>query len=72
MTSVLDNSVFNQRRIDFYKQAIRIDPDYVAAHYNLGFAMYQQGDKAAALDEYKILKKIDKEAADKLFNEIYR
>ena len=29
------------------------------------------GDKAAALDEYKILKGIDEDAANKLFNLIY-
>jgi tetratricopeptide (TPR) repeat protein len=58
--------------LEAYKQAIRIDPDYAPAHYNLGYAMYLKGDKAAALDEYKILKGLDKEAADNLFNRIYR
>ena len=54
-----------------YKEAIRIDPDYVSAHYNLGTALLQRGDKTGALDEYKILKNIDKETANKLFNQIY-
>jgi hypothetical protein len=30
-----------------------------------------QGDKAAALDQYKILKKLDGDFADNLFEEIY-
>lgn len=54
-----------------YKEAIRVEPDYVSAHFNLGTALVQNGDKAGALDEYKILKKLDKQAADNLFNQIY-
>jgi len=54
-----------------YKEAIRVEPDYVSAHFNLGAALLQKGDKTGALDEYKILKPLDKEAADKLFNKIY-
>jgi len=54
-----------------YKEAIRVEPDYVSAHFNLGTALLQKGDKTGALDEYKILKPLDKEAADKLFNKIY-
>jgi tetratricopeptide (TPR) repeat protein len=57
--------------IDAYKKAIRIDPDFASAHYNLGMALLQTGDKAAALDQYKILKNIDKQSADQLFNQIY-
>ena len=54
-----------------YKEAIRVEPDYVSAHFNLGTALLQKGDKTGALDEYKILKPLDKEAADNLFNKIY-
>ena len=57
--------------IDAYKMAIRLDPGYAAAHYNLGMALLQTGDRAAALDEYKILKDIDKQKANQLFNQIY-
>jgi len=31
-----------------------------------------QGDRNAALDEYKILKDLDQEIADKLFDMIYK
>ena len=54
-----------------YKAAIRIDPDFAPAHYSMGYAYLQQGDKAAALDEYKILKTLDDDLAHKLFNRIY-
>ena len=57
--------------INSYQEAIRIDPDVAPAHYNLGYALFQNGDKAAALDEYKILKGLNEDAADKLFNLIY-
>ena len=57
--------------IKAYKEAIRVEPDYVSAHFNLGTALLQKGDKTGALDEYKILRKLDKKAADDLFNQIY-
>jgi tetratricopeptide (TPR) repeat protein len=53
--------------IDVYKQAIRINPDYVKAYYNLGVAYLGLGDKSSALDEYKVLNELDKESADTLF-----
>ena len=37
----------------------------------MGLAFLEQGDKAAALDQYKILKKLDDELAEKLFEKIY-
>jgi len=57
--------------IESYKRAIRIDPDFAFAHYNLGVALLQSGDKSAALDEYKILKNLDQQGANQLFNQIY-
>ena len=59
------------REIEAYKRAIRIDPDFAFAHYNLGVALLQTGDKVAALDEYRILKNLDKQSANQLFNQIY-
>jgi tetratricopeptide (TPR) repeat protein len=55
-----------------FKEAIRIDPGFAPAHYSIGQAFLQQGDKAAALDEYKILKGLDEEMANKLFEIIYQ
>ena len=61
----------SDREIEAYKRAIRIDPDFASAHYNLGVALLQTGDKVAALDEYRILKNLDKQSANQLFNQIY-
>lgn len=37
----------------------------------LGMAYLELGDKGSALEEYKILKDLDKDLANKLFNHIY-
>ena len=55
-----------------YKQAIRMAPDFVPAHFNMGLFYLNAGRKDAALEEYKILKKLDKKTADKLFDLIYK
>ncbi len=55
-----------------YKQAIRIDPDFVPAHFNIGVFYINEGRKDAALDEYKILKKLNKDLAENLFDQIYK
>jgi len=57
-----------QDAIEAYKQAIRIKPDDAEAHCNLGSAYFSTGDKGSALEEYKILKTLDAEQANKLFN----
>jgi tetratricopeptide (TPR) repeat protein len=58
--------------MDAYKQAIRINPDFAPAHLAIGQAYLSQGDKASALDQFKILKKLDIDIANKLFEEIYQ
>ncbi|HOE10984.1 MAG TPA: tetratricopeptide repeat protein [bacterium] len=55
-----------------HKQAIRNQPDYAPAHYNLGTAYLMTGNRGMALEEYKILKDLDKDLANKLFNMIYK
>ncbi len=54
------------------KQAIRINPDDAEAHDNLGIVYHYSNDRNSALEQYEILKKLDAELADKLFNEIYK
>jgi len=54
--------------VESFKQAIRIKPDDAEAHCNLGSAYFLTGDKGSALEEYKILKTLDTEQANKLFN----
>ncbi len=58
--------------IDAYKQAIRIKPDNPFAYYSLGMVYWIIGDKSSALDQYKILKNLDNDLANQLFNLIYK
>ena len=62
----------HQDAIEAFKQAIKIKPDDAEAHYNLGNAYLITGDKDSALEEYKILKTLDTESANELFNQIYK
>jgi len=61
-----------QEAIQAYKQAIRLKPDYAAAHFTLGITYSIMGDSGNALKEYKILKNLNAELANTLFNEIYK
>jgi len=61
----------NKDAIEVFKQAIRIDPDNIVAHFLLGFAYVKTGDINSALDEYKILKELDIDKANELFDLIY-
>jgi tetratricopeptide (TPR) repeat protein len=51
--------------IEAYKQAIRIKPDYAKAHYNLGIVYLILGNKSSALEQYKILKNLDVDLANR-------
>jgi tetratricopeptide (TPR) repeat protein len=57
--------------IEACKQAIYIDPDYVYSHFVLGLSYFLIGDKSSALNEYKILKNLDINKANELFDLIY-
>jgi len=57
--------------IDAFKQVIRIDPDNAKVHYCLGLVYVASNDKGSALEQYKILKSLDSEKANQLFNLIY-
>ena len=59
-------------KVELYKLALRLDPDDADAHYNLGDANLHFKDRGSALEEYKILKELDSELADKLFDMIYK
>jgi tetratricopeptide (TPR) repeat protein len=62
---------FYKDAIAAFKQAIYIDPDDPEAHYNLGITYILIGDRNSALNEYKILKELDIDLANKLFDLIY-
>jgi S1-C subfamily serine protease/Tfp pilus assembly protein PilF len=57
--------------VEAFKQAIRIDPDDTDAHGGLGLTYHLIGNNNSALNEYKILKGLDINKANKLFDIIY-
>jgi tetratricopeptide (TPR) repeat protein len=58
--------------VEAYKQAISLKPDYAEAHSNLGVAYVHLDRYQVAVDEYKILRDLNQELANKLFNLIYK
>lgn len=56
--------------VDVLNQAVNIDPDMGRARYNLGRAYIKLGDREAALAQYNILKTVESDWADKLYNVI--
>jgi tetratricopeptide (TPR) repeat protein len=59
------------KAIDVLKQAIRIDPNDASIHYVLGITFSIIEDYHSALNEYKILKDLDIDLANELFDMIY-
>ncbi|MCK4533238.1 tetratricopeptide repeat protein [bacterium] len=53
-----------------FEKTIRLKPDFAEAHNNLGLAYLNISRRGNALEEYEILKKLDEEAANKLFDYI--
>ena len=54
-----------------YQKAISIDPNYARAHYKLGATYRHLNDRGSAMEQYKILKKLNTRLANDLFNVIY-
>jgi hypothetical protein len=50
--------------------AIQQKTDYASAHYNLGMSFLAVNNRQAALQQYRILQRIDSARATKLFNQI--
>ena len=59
------------KAIESFKQAIRIEPDNAKAHSGLGGVYHLIGDRKSALNEYEILKELDINSANELFDLIY-
>lgn len=70
----LGNSCYKLGRyteaIDAYKQTIRTMPDFAEAHLFLGLSYIRTRDKDLAFEEYRILKDLNKDLANKLLNVI--
>jgi tetratricopeptide (TPR) repeat protein len=47
-----------EEAIAHYEQALRIDPDYVQAHYNLGLALERLGRTPEAIEHYQQVLKL--------------
>jgi Flp pilus assembly protein TadD len=58
--------------IEVFKQAVSLTPDNANAHFGLGLSYLSTGNRGSALDEYKILKNLNANMADELFDRIYR
>jgi len=54
--------------IDSLKHAILLKPDFGKAYYNLGVAYMTQGDRDSALNQYNILRSLDPDRAEKLYD----
>jgi thioredoxin-like negative regulator of GroEL len=57
--------------IETYKQEVEKNPDDAGAHFNLSDAYLCLNAEDSALEQYEILKSLDSELANKLFNLIY-
>ena len=55
-----------------FREVIRLRPDFADAHYDLAEACLIIHDRCTALEEYTILRELDRELADRLFDLIYR
>ena len=47
-----------------YREALKINPNYAQAHYNLGNVLYNQGNLLEAEEEYREALKIDPNLAE--------
>ena len=54
-----------------FTEAVRLTPDDPSAHYGLGRTALASGNRGLALDEYKVLKRLDPIRGAELFSEIY-
>jgi len=61
----------HQEAVKAFKQTIFLKPDFADAHYNLGIIFLFLHNKGSALEEYKILKDLNQDKGDELFNAIY-
>jgi tetratricopeptide (TPR) repeat protein len=54
--------------IEAFKQATRLKPDFGTAYYNMALGYLTLGDRDSAMIQYNILRSIDADLAEKLFN----
>jgi len=59
-----------QEAIQQYMMAIQQKPNYGLAHYNLALTFLAVNNRNGALQQYRILQRIDSARATQLFNQI--
>ena len=52
------------RAIESYQTAIRINPNYADARFNLGLALKQQNQKSAAIDQFQKARSLYQQQGD--------
>ena len=57
---------FNDKAMEALKKAVLINPRFAQAHHALALCYLRNGDRASALEEYKILRDLDSDLADQL------
>jgi TolA-binding protein len=57
---------------DAARQGIRANPKLSWAYYWLGHSDLALGDRAGAIEQYKVLQTLDQNLANLLFKEIYK
>lgn len=61
-----------EQSLDTLNRALEIRPDDPLTHFRLGVVYMMKGDRAAAMEEYKILRRTDPERASQLWELILR
>jgi len=54
-----------------HQEAVRLNPNYGGAHYNLGVDYLKTGDKKAATEQYEKLRTLNPNNAKALYQQIY-
>lgn len=65
------NMKHHNAAIEVYKKVLKINPNHKMAHFCLGISYDSIGSISFAFKHYKILKTLDKELAEKLYNIIF-
>jgi len=61
-----------EQAVQSFKQALKLKPNWPTAHYQLGLAYHRMGDRNAAMEQYRILQRLDPELAAALLGHMNR
>ncbi|RUT10017.1 hypothetical protein DSM106972_005120 [Dulcicalothrix desertica PCC 7102] len=66
--NIFEEQGFLNTAVDFYKQALRLKPDYAEAYYNLGNVLQKQGKLDAAIEFYQQALRLKSDYAEAYYN----